>query len=718
MGVRIWFSTSGILFGTFLASYPRYRNRDANTSQQLDLRGRMARSSHAGELDRMKPATAANSSNARRENGGTTVRPDVTPSGRTTKARSARRSIILVGNPNVGKSVVFKNLTGRYVTISNFPGTTVEITRSVSEIGGRPSELFDTPGVNDLAQPGEEARVTREIIEQHPESLLVQVADAKNLRRALLLTYQLAEIGRPMILVLNMMDELEACGAKIDVEALARIVGVPVVPTVALQRSGMEQVVAALDDARPADPNGHVDDPELEDYQRNRSRLEQINTIMSRTYELEQPRRPRFGVRLGFWAMHPVKGLLMLAAVLSAVFWFVGLLGAGSLVDLLEVSVFQQRLNPLAIRAADAVLPFPHTHRSEEIVGTFSLPLSPAHEWQFPLATRTVIVSDYAMETGVQPSLLRRGVRLVHDFFVGEFGLITMALSYAFAIVLPIVTMFFFVFSILEDSGYLSRLSIMVNRLFRMMGLSGKAVLPMILGLGCATMATMTTRVLDNRKERIVTTLLLALAVPCSAQLGVLLAMMSRVSLGAAMLWVGLVGLVMISVGWLASRLFGSESSDFILEIPPMRRPHLANVMTKTLARLEWYLKEVIPLFMLGTAILFVLDRLHVLGAIASLGEPLVSGWLGLPKETTAAFLIGFMRRDFGAVFLLDASMGPDPLLTPHQILVAMVTITLFMPCIATLFMITELSALRTVRDGIRKGGHGVCPRLSDGHVV
>jgi len=166
--------------------------------------------------------------------------------------------------------------------------------------------------------------------------------------------------------------------------------------------------------------------------------------------------------------------------------------------------------------------------------------------------------------------------------------------------------------------------------------------------------------------------------------------MMSRVSLGAAMLWVGLVVLAMISVGWLASRLFGRDGSDFILEIPPMRRPHLVNVMTKTLARLEWYLKEVIPLFMLGTAILFVLDRLHVLGAIATLGEPLVNGWLGLPKETTGAFLIGFMRRDFGAVYLLDASMGPNPLLTPHQVLVAMVTITLFMPCIATLFMIAK----------------------------
>ena len=265
-----------------------------------------------------------------------------------------------------------------------------------------------------------------------------------------------------------------------------------------------------------------------------------------------------------------------------------------------------------------------------------------------------------------------------------------MALSYAFAIVLPIVTTFFLVFSVLEDSGYLPRLAAMLNRIFRTMGLNGKAVLPMVLGLGCDTMATMTTRILETRKERVVTTLLLALSVPCSAQLGVLLAMVASVSFGAAAFWILLNVMLMIAVGRLAARLLGGPSSDFILELPPMRRPQLSNVLIKTFARLEWYLKEVIPLFVLGTAILFVLDKLHALEWIARRGEPLVTGWLGLPRETATAFLIGFLRRDFGAVYLLDAATGPHPLMTPHQVLVAMVTITLFMPCIATLFMIAR----------------------------
>jgi ferrous iron transport protein B len=155
-----------------------------------------------------------------------------------------------------------------------------------------------------------------------------------------------------------------------------------------------------------------------------------------------------------------------------------------------------------------------------------------------------------------------------------------------------------------------------------------------------------------------------------------------------------MMGIVLL-VGWLTSRLFSSESSDFILEIPPLRRPQLRNVAIKTISRLDWYLREVIPLFLIGTAALFLLDATSALAAIGRAGEPLVTGWLGLPGEASHAFLVGFLRRDFGAVYLLDASLGATPLLTPHQILVAMVTITLFMPCIANFLMIAREHGLK-----------------------
>jgi ferrous iron transport protein B len=607
-----------------------------------------------------------------------------------TEATQPPRRVLLVGNPNVGKSVLFRNLTGRYVTVSNYPGTTVDVVSARTRLDDHPTEVIDTPGINDLTPTTEEARVTRDLLTRHPDATVVQIADARNLRRALLLTLQLAELGRPMVLVLNMLDELAERGGRIDAAALSRILGIPVVEAVAVRNHGTRRLVATLPRARPVTETGPELPRESGDYERNRLRLARINEILAATYSMRQPARPGLAVRLGFWAMHPIKGLALAAAALLAVFWFVGLLGAGTLVDLLEVAVFEQRLSPAAIATLDRVLPFPHQHEAASVPYTLAVPLSPVHEVELVGWETDAIATGYALAPGSELSAGQEVLRFVHDFLVGDYGALTMALSYALAIVLPIVTTFFLLFSMLEDSGYLPRMAILVNRLFRLMGLNGKAVLPMVLGLGCDTMATMTTRILETRKERIVTTMLLALAIPCSAQLGVLLAMMASLSPAGAMAWLLLMVAVLLTVGRLTARAFPGETSEFLLEIPPLRRPQLANVWLKTRSRIGWYLREVIPLFVIGTAVLFVLDRLRVLGRIASLGEPLVVGWLGLPREMANALLVGFLRRDFGAVYVLDAATGPETLLDPLQIFVAMVTITLFMPCFANFLMIAR----------------------------
>ena len=282
----------------------------------------------------------------------------------------------------------------------------------------------------------------------------------------------------------------------------------------------------------------------------------------------------------------------------------------------------------------------------------------------------------------------------MRDLFVGEYGLITMGLSYGLAIVLPIIVTFFTCFALLEDSGYLPRLAVMSDRVFRLMGLNGKAVLPMVLGLGCDTMATLTTRILPTRKERLLAMLLLALGVPCSAQLGVILAMLAVVPAQAALVWFAALTGVMLTVGWLAARVLPGERAAFVVELPPMRLPALSNVLSKTAARVEWYLKEALPLFLVGTLVLFLLDRLRLLDGVIRVGEPVVTGILGLPKEASAAFLIGFLRRDFAATRLFDMSRGGA--LDTVQIVVAMVTITLFIPCIANVFMIAKERGWRT----------------------
>jgi ferrous iron transport protein B len=283
---------------------------------------------------------------------------------------------------------------------------------------------------------------------------------------------------------------------------------------------------------------------------------------------------------------------------------------------------------------------------------------------------------------------------ILHEFLAGEYGLVTVGLAYGIGIVLPIVTTFFLAFGVLEDSGYLPRLALMLNRSFQRIGLNGKAVLPMVLGLGCVTMATMATRVLGTRKERIMATLLLALSVPCSAQLGVVLAMLGWLNPGGVFVWAGVVAGVMLLVGWLASRLIPGESSDFVMELPPLRLPQLDNLLVKTMARIEWYLKEVIPLFLVATAALFILARSGALGLVEAAMKPLVSGWLGLPEETAGFFLVGFLRRDYGATGLFD--LGRQGLLTPNQILVSLVVLTLFVPCMAAVMMMVKEHGLKT----------------------
>jgi ferrous iron transport protein B len=373
---------------------------------------------------------------------------------------------------------------------------------------------------------------------------------------------------------------------------------------------------------------------------------------------------------LGGITMHPVWGLPFLGLVLFVAWWFVGNIGAGLMVDFLEATIFNAYLNPWLIHGLDAVLRFPHEHIVEEgVIGT-------AYE-----LTGSLTAGGTA-------------VRYLHDLIAGPYGIVTMALTYAIAIVLPVVGTFFIFFGILEDSGYLPRLAVMINRVFRLMGLNGKAVLPMVLGLGCDTMATLTTRILETKKERVIVTLLLALGVPCSAQLGVILAMLGALGLGATFIWLGVVGGTIVLVGWLASMLVKGEPSDFVLEIPPIRWPKLSNIVIKTLARVEWYLKEAVPLFIVGTLVLYLFDATGLLVVFQSAMAPLVVGLLDLPRDAANAFLIGFLRRDYGAAGLF--MMQRDGLLNPIQAVVSLSVITLFIPCIANFFMMIKERGMKT----------------------
>jgi ferrous iron transport protein B len=611
--------------------------------------------------------------------------------------------VLLIGNPNVGKSALFGLLTGRYVTVSNYPGTTVEVTYGNVMLNKMKSLVIDTPGVNSLVPMSEDEKVTRDMLLTDRAGVVVQVADTKNLRRGLLITLQLAEMGVPFILDLNMDDEAKSRGIVIDQVKLSRLLGIEVVKTVAIRRSGIDKLLKGIQHPRQSIvklqydevieggvrdisallPEAHISrralalmvlagdeslkgwlHANLQDhvvadiekirqeaqsafnnslgYLINQRRMKKSDEILAQVMSRhEAGKRSTIASNLGRWSMHPIYGLPILLVVLYLVYQFVGVLGAGTAVNFLEKTVFGEYLNPWSTKLVGFILPF----------------------------------------------------QLARELLVGDYGLITMALTYSIAIVLPIVGFFFVAFGILEDSGYLPRLAVMVNKIFKIMGLNGKAVLPMILGLGCDTMATLTTRILETKKERMLVTLLLALGVPCSAQLGVVLGMVSGISGLATAIWIGTVVLVMLLVGYLAALVIPGEPSDFVLELPPIRVPQLMNILVKTLARVEWYLKEAVPLFILGTFILFVGHKLGALEYIQKLTDPLVVGLLGLPSKAAEAFVIGFLRRDYGAAGLFV--MQKQGMLDPIQSVVSLVVITLFVPCIANFFMMVKEQGMK-----------------------
>jgi ferrous iron transport protein B len=612
--------------------------------------------------------------------------------------------IALVGSPNTGKSVTFHNLTGSYATVSNYPGTTVDVTRGKGKIGQKDFEVVDTPGMYSLLPITEDERVARSILLNEKPDVVIQLVDTKNLERMLPLTLQLIEAGLPIILDLNMVDEAENLGMIIDVKRLEQELGIPIVTTVATSGRGMDLLrECVLNYSKGNNPkkisyHTHIesslktvsslltaeyllskrtiglfllqDDHEIwklveskeginytlikkniDDTRRkyshplnfiiNRKRQWESKQIATNTMTYPSEVKLTFRERLSRLMMRPLTGVPILLLVLYfGLYQFVGVFGAQTLVDFLEEVVFGEYLNPF-------------------IIGLFS---------------------TYIPYGSIQ------------ELFVGEYGIITLGIRYAVALILPIVGTFFIAFSIIEDTGYLPRMALLIDRVFKKIGLNGRAVIPMILGLGCSTMATIVTRTLETKRERVIATLLLALAIPCSAQLGVLLGIMAGNPF-ATLIWVIIVVMIFLLVGFLTAQLLPGERPSFYMEIPPLRLPKISNILMKTYTRMEWYFREVFPLFILASIFLWLGQMTGVFDMVINvLAYPVQ--WIGLPREASIAFLFGFFRRDYGVAGLYDLQQAGG--LSGIPLVVAAVTMTLFVPCLAQFSVAIKERGLKT----------------------
>lgn len=609
--------------------------------------------------------------------------------------------LVIVGSPNVGKSVIFNALTNKYAGVSNYPGTTVEVMRGKSRIEGKEFEVVDTPGMYSLIPMTEEERVSRLILLREKPEIVLQVVDTKNLERMLSFTLQLVEAGLPLVLVLNLMDEAQRRGIKIDIPWLEAELGIPVIATVATKGGGISVLKKRLvsyskGPSRSVRYEGSIEssigeienfltsqypfskksiaalllqgDEEMESLVRLREgsgyptlkttveelknryshpinyvlglcRQKQASKIASFVAKPSPSGNVGLGEVLSRWMMNPVTGFLIALLALFGIYEFVGVFGAQVSVDFLESILFDRYITPFVAETVMRVFPWP----------------------------------------------------AVQDLFVGNYGIVTLGVRYAVAIILPIVATFFLAFSIIEDSGYLSRLAMVVDRLFKKIGLNGRAVIPIVLGFGCDTMATITTRTLETKRERIVASFLLALAIPCSAQLGVILALLGGKPKSFG-IWASVVALNFVLMGYLANRVLPGEKPLFYMDVPPLRWPKVSNILRKTYARVEWYFKEVLPIFILASILIWTGKVTGVFDLVIRGLGPLIRG-IGLPTEAGSVFLYGFFRRDFGAAGLLDLARSGG--LSQVQVVVAVVTLTLFMPCIAQLFITVKERGLK-----------------------
>lgn len=618
--------------------------------------------------------------------------------------KNISKKIALFGNPNTGKSVVFHNLTGSYATVSNYPGTTVDVTRGKGKIKNGIIEVVDTPGTYALLPITEDERVARTILLEEKPEVIVQLVDAKNLERMLPLTLQLLEANLPIILDLNMIDEAEKLDIKIDLKKLEEEIGIPIVATVATSRKGIENLKEKILNYKGSQRHLTIkynktietaieninkllkkdysfskrsisilllqDDHEIWDivkreegknferierilkntqqkftqpltYFINRKRIWEAKQIAAKTMTKPLVIKISKKEKLSKLMMNPITGIPILFLVLYfGIYQFVGVFGAQTLVEFLEGTIFEGYFNPFITQLFETYIDF--------------VP--------------------------------------IQELFVGEYGIITLGFRYAIALIFPIVGTFFIVFSIIEDTGYLPRMALLIDRVFKKIGLNGRAVIPLTLGFGCGTMATIVTRTLETKRERIIATILLALAIPCSAQLGVLFAIMSNNPI-ATIIWLFVVILIFLLIGFLAARVVPGEKPGFYMEIPPLRLPKLGNVLMKTYTRMEWYFKEVFPMFILASVLIWVGNMTGIFTLILEiLANPVQ--WIGLPPEAATAILFGFFRRDYGAAGLYDLQQAG--LLSGTQMIVSAVTLTLFVPCIAQFSVMIKERGIKT----------------------
>jgi len=550
-----------------------------------------------------------------------------------------------MGNPNVGKSVVFSRLTGANVVASNYPGTTVEYTRGTLKVDEQRVEVIDVPGTYSLTPFCKAEEVARDMFFKENPDLILNIVDSTNLERNLYLTLQILENRMPTIIVLNMWDLAKRKGVHLNIEKLQESLGVPVIPVVAVSGEGIKQLVRLIREVLEKKVEYTPSIREMDDEEKWKF----IGKLLLEIQKIEH-RHPTLLEKLEDASVHPILGVLIALIVAYLTLQFIIGIGEFLTGEILD-PFFYNYYGPFITKTIESVFP-----------------AGPIH--------------DILVGTGYN--------------YMESFGLLTTGIYVPVAVVLPYVSLFYLVLGFLEDLGYLPRLAVLTDNIMHKLGLHGASVISLILGLGCNVPGVLATRILEDERERFIALTLLSISVPCMAQTAVIIGLLGPHGIKYIAMVYGTLVTIYILAGYILNKIMKGESPEIFLEIPPYKIPHTGTLLKKTWTRIRGFLLEAIPFVFLGILLVNILYVAGIMKILASILAPIFSGILGLPKEAAATLIIGFLRKDIATGLLAPLH------LTPEQLVVATTVLAIYFPCIATFVVLSkEIGVKGMIKIGI-----------------
>uniref|UniRef100_A0A7C6AAH4 Ferrous iron transporter B n=1 Tax=candidate division WOR-3 bacterium TaxID=2052148 RepID=A0A7C6AAH4_UNCW3 len=551
------------------------------------------------------------------------------------------KTILLVGNPNVGKSVIFSRLTGIKVIASNYPGTTVGFTKGEMKLGDEKVLLIDVPGSYTLEPTCKAEEVACAMLKQG--DLIINVVDATNLERHLYLTLQLLAQKKPMIVALNFWDETKHRGIKIDAQKLEEILQVPVVPTTAVSGEGLNTLLSRIKEARVPDKDPKASS---ELWQEVGAITAQVQTITHRHHT--------FWDRLNEATVHPIFGLFIGVGIMYLVFRLIRFISE-TLINFLLDPFFNHIYAPILLKLSSVLRPNSFFHN-------------------------ILIGQLFAGRID----------------FVQSMGVLTTGIYVEFGMVLPYLFSFYLLLSVLEDIGYLPRLAIQVDTLFHRIGLHGYSIIPMFLGMGCNVPGILATRILETRRERFIAATLISIGIPCAALQAMIIGLVGEKGGNYVAIVYLTLFLVWLCLGLILNLLVKGFSPDLVIEMPPYRLPRFNLLFKKLWIRIMGFLIEAAPIVLAGVFVVNLLYNFKIFDFVTELTAPVITKLFGLPKTAIVAILIGFLRKDVAVALL-----GPLNL-SAKQLVVASTVLAIFFPCIATFtVLIKELGVKDTIKSTI-----------------